>query len=250
MYIEGLNLMVPGHRLFHRQGIKDFASQAEPDLHTVHEIDKRMEGPPMDFAGQGGPHLRTIHEVDEHMEGPAMDLNAVNALGWSPLFAAIKSRNLARTEQLIIKGADVSDPAFLMEAVKSNQVDLFELVLQNVPIENVEYRDCHDRTPLLLACRNGNLPIAKRLIEQSNGVINTQTMDGQTALAASVESGNVHLAALLIQNGADADLADRYGNTPRSLATANKDPAMIEIFRMPTCTTVTTTHSQMGVEMS
>lgn len=72
-----------------------------------------------------------------------------------------------------------------MAAAYGNYV-VVDYLLNNAPKLNIDKGDKYDRTPLLMACRNGNLKIA----------------------------------ALLIKYNADIDLPDSSGNTPLHHAAA------------------------------
>lgn len=73
---------------------------------------------------------------------------------------------------------------------------------------------------LIIACRNGNLPIAKFILSKKGTDnkpavnINYQNKDGETALYEAVYAGKYDLSRLLLKLGADPNIADTRGNTP------------------------------------
>ena len=67
-------------------------------------------------------------------------------------------------------------------------------------------------TPLILACYRGNIAVAEYLAPKVSN-INYNSSNG-TALASVAVKGNTGLAKLLLENGANPNLADPNGVTP------------------------------------
>ena len=73
------------------------------------------------------------------------------------------------------------------------------------------------KTPLFVACYNGNLDIAKMLVK--NGAdINRADIYGETALLVAIERGHLDVARLLMDHGA-ANTVAHDGRSPLSIAT-------------------------------
>ena len=73
--------------------------------------------------------------------------------------------------------------------------------------------DIYGRTPLHLAAGNGRKEVAQILVE-SGAEVNVADGDGRTPLHWAAKRGHKEVAQLLIENGADKDMADNEGNTP------------------------------------
>jgi uncharacterized protein len=81
-------------------------------------------------------------------------------------------------------------------------------------------------TSLITAVKNGDIPTARRLLQQG-AAINVSEMDGSTALHWAVESDDAEMTRLLLKAGADAKRANRYGITPLHLAAVNGNAAVM-----------------------
>ena len=68
---------------------------------------------------------------------------------------------------------------------------------------------------------------AVRTLLQQKADVNTQQVDGTSALHWAVEANNLELADLLLRSGAKASAANKAGATPLLLATQNGNNAMI-----------------------
>jgi ankyrin repeat protein len=78
---------------------------------------------------------------------------------------------------------------------------------------------------LIEALKHGDLATVGALIKQVD--VNAREPDGATALLWAAQRDDVRAAALLIQAGANVNLANEYGVTPLSLAATNGSAAMI-----------------------
>lgn len=91
--------------------------------------------------------------------------------------------------------------------------------------------------PIHAACAYGHVQVVKYLLERgadvnarrrprrySASLIHPKTSkNGTTALHFAVASGNVELVSLLLKWGAKADVVDKYGSTPHSIAVAKQN---------------------------
>lgn len=91
---------------------------------------------------------------------------------------------------------------------------------------NVRWRGM---TPLYNACRSGWGDVVELMIRRGADV-DTESY-GETPLlkVAGKKVNDVHLAKILIDNGADVDAKDAQGNTPLYHAILNKNSAMIKL---------------------
>jgi hypothetical protein len=79
---------------------------------------------------------------------------------------------------------------------------------------------------LASAVRDGNVAEVRRLIEQG-AAVNGEGSDGRSALAWAVLRRDPTLVDVLVRAGADPDRADRDGQSPRRLALALGDAAVL-----------------------
>ncbi len=79
---------------------------------------------------------------------------------------------------------------------------------------------------LIEAVKAGDVEAAR--VTLSRATVNAREADGTTALHWAARADNLPMVRLLLNAGAAADVANRYGVTPLSLAAANGDAAMIE----------------------
>jgi uncharacterized protein len=94
-------------------------------------------------------------------------------------------------------------------------------------------------TPLTLAAREGDVEMA-RLLVNAGADINATAGDGKTALALAIFNGNYEVASLLVDNKADVNKADAQRFTPlfwavdrRNMETAPNFPWMVTADPMP-----------------
>ena len=86
---------------------------------------------------------------------------------------------------------------------------------------DVNVQDHHGFTPLYLSVRTGNLDIAAYLVEEGGADVNLPSKSGYTPLALAAENGNLDIVVYLVDHGADLDHVSVAGSTPLSNATKN-----------------------------
>ena len=159
--------------------------------------------------------------------------NVSLSMGETPLMAAARSGNAITVKLLLESGADVTTTEgekgqdALMWAVAQQHAEVArELIdyganlnarskvwyqLENTagntnPIGN--FRMAHGgSTPLMFAARSGNVDVARVLIEAGADVNDTEA-SGASALVIATHSGHGSLAQFLVENGADPNAAE------------------------------------------
>ena len=146
---------------------------------------------------------------------------AVDERGRSALLAAVYNRRGDVARALIMAGADVnqkdgeSNSAFLLAAA-TNQIDVVRLSLSHGA--DIRSTDRYDGTALIAACQHGNVEVVKLLLRAGVPVDRVNQL-GWTALLETIILGDgsaryEEIVQLLLDAGADANLADREGITP------------------------------------
>eukprot|EP00911_Craspedida_sp_UC1_P000841 UC1_evm4s642 len=80
---------------------------------------------------------------------------------------------------------------------------------------------------LIHAASAGNVDAARELLEQGQVDANAHDYDGRTPLHLAVCEGHEDVVKMLLANGADPDVQDRFGSTPRSDASHH---SMLHLF--------------------
>lgn len=126
--------------------------------------------------------------------------------------------------------SDVMSQA-LFRAASQNKAELCSELLQKSfygdAIADVNFKDEHKNTALLIAASEGFLKVCEALLDYGETVnINAKNLDEKTALHLACMFGHLQVVQLLVRSGADLNLQDNEGNTPLHLASLN---AKIEI---------------------
>ncbi|MDR2905774.1 MAG: ankyrin repeat domain-containing protein [Helicobacteraceae bacterium] len=99
----------------------------------------------------------------------------------------------------------------LLKVLLANDVDAFEIFIKNNGLNCIEKRG---KTNLLMNCiLENNNEFSKKLIKLGID-LNYQDIKGYSALHYAVQENNLEVVTSLIQNKADVDIFDSYGNTP------------------------------------
>ena len=170
------------------------------------------------------------------------DVNAASQIGRTPLIVAASANGSAEAVRLLLaKGAkvNVADDVGITPIAAAAIVDdgdVVKLLLDNGADVNLQATTGQAATPLMGAATNGNLEIARTLLDRG---ANPKAVSGDsaatvkngpiqfgrvTALHFAVLSGNPGVVRLLLAAGAVVDAADVRGMTPLMLAIATDRP--------------------------
>ena len=152
---------------------------------------------------------------------PDPELNAL-------LLEAARANRVEEARSLIERGADVNakdgtEQSAYLYATSEVGPDpaLLELTLANGA--DVDAKDSYNGTGLIRAAHRGYAEIVRRLIDAEIAVDHVNRL-GWTALLEAIilgDGGQAHVETVraLVDGGADVDIADREGVTPREHAT-------------------------------
>jgi ankyrin repeat protein len=105
-----------------------------------------------------------------------------------------------------------SEPA-LFFALKSDALKTFELLVKH-PKTNLNVRNAHGETALMLVCLKGNLQLAKLLIGRQADI----NHPGWTPLHYAATGGHINLIQVLLDESAYIDAESPNGTTPLMMA--------------------------------
>lgn len=83
---------------------------------------------------------------------------------------------------------------------------------------SVDFHEALSEAFLFNAINKNDYELTKYLIEQNPDLVNCQDQEGATPLFYAVAYGDNRILDLLLQLGAEPDLADNFGNTPLRIA--------------------------------
>ncbi|ABK44143.1 Ankyrin repeat-like protein [Magnetococcus marinus MC-1] len=160
------------------------------------------------------------------------DATLADEAGQAPLNVAAGNNELACAAALLIYGkvnvdarAEHSGTALNM-AVIQGHVEMVKLLL--AVGADATLADEIGNTPLHNAAINNELACAEALLGSGKGDVDARAEHILTALNMAVIQGHVEMVKLLLAVGADATLADEFGNTPLHNAAINNELACAE----------------------
>ena len=124
----------------------------------------------------------------------------------------------------IYRFQDEDGKTVLQHAVEIGNCDILRKILTK-SAANINFVDQQGNTPILLAIKNNNLPVAEILLDRGADIEYTNRK-GQSALSLAAQWDNKALSELLIKRGANIYAQDIYSQTPLSIA-ATKDHTSI-----------------------
>jgi len=152
----------------------------------------------------------------EHSNIGADILNMYDKLGNTPLHYAIMYNNEHAIKLLLSKSVNVAAQdkrgySAIHLAIINKNATIINMLLENKM--NINLRCQTGESPLHLAC-NFEMYDTLKLLVNKKAEINITDYDNElTPLLYSIMIGNKNFVELLIEHGANPDLADQYGNT-------------------------------------
>ncbi|MDT3405589.1 ankyrin repeat domain-containing protein [Mucilaginibacter terrae] len=172
---------------------------------------------PLHLAARAGSK-----EIIKMLVDAGADVNAGNNTGQTPVFYSVLAYKTETALYLITLGADTG--------VKDNGgYNIFDHATANGMRElitalgeaNTVQKDDHGNTPLHQAVYNNQSETVMALLKSSAANVNELNNGGVSALILAVNNSNMHVADLLIKNGADVNLHLHNGNSALHYAAGN-----------------------------
>ena len=158
--------------------------------------------------------------------------------GTTALMWAVSEGHADAARMLIGSGADVNARSNYVAAANGRGFE-GRTPVTNRPDAKAEDFASGWLTPLTLAAREGNVEMARVLVN-AGADVNVTAGDGKTALALAIFNGNYDVASFLVDSKADVNQADAQRFTPlfyavdrRNMETAPNFPWMVTVDPMP-----------------
>jgi ankyrin repeat protein len=159
---------------------------------------------------------KALREIQEELKQKTAQQLQIEALQGG-LKEALMHNNIAFLNSFIQSGADINytyenNVTPLHMAAVKGYYDILKLLLERKA--NPTAKTLHGQTPLHFACfSNGNSQIISLLINKK-AEVNIQDNDGNTALHAASEFGNLDAVKLLVTAEANQNISSKKGITP------------------------------------
>jgi len=153
---------------------------------------------------------------EEEEKAPRTNVNVWSS-NLTPLIAAVQTHHFKTTELLLDAGADPSlalkstSETPLHIACRMGDLPIVKLLIQNSA--SLSARDAHLNTPLLVAARWRHASVIEHLLEQGAD-IEAKDAKGSTALLLACRHACVEAVKLLLNSGADVRVRDVRGRGP------------------------------------
>jgi len=143
---------------------------------------------------------------------------------------AAANNNINKVRQMLEANGDLlntkdreQDTAIMKACRNCNATDVVSFLLEKgANINDKEYRDLIDQTPLIIAAFNGCTDIVSLLIEHSIKYINHKNDQGESALLAAAQEGHKEVVQILLEAGADINQPNSDGETALAIVTRNR----------------------------
>ncbi|KAM7355053.1 zinc-RING finger and ankyrin repeat domain-containing protein rolling pebbles isoform 2-T2 [Cochliomyia hominivorax] len=203
------------------------------DLLDMEDIDiNEVEPTSGDLALTAAARNGCINTVEILLtRGANIDLH--NKHGFTALGISVKEGHWAVAEKLLQSGADLDEPVSsarktcLMIAAEEGHLEIMELLIERGA--TLETQDLEGFTALSWACLRGRQTAAKILIDKGCNK-NHADNNGRTALDLAAYQGSASLVQYLLEQGANIEHVDVNGMRPLDRAIACRNIQVVQVF--------------------
>lgn len=194
--------------------------------------------------------------------GFILNFSIANAGSYEDFFSAIKNDQVKVVSNLLSRGFDPNTVSLEAEpamhyALKVGALNSFEVLVKH-PKTNVNVKNAHGETALMLVCLKGQLELSKLLIGrhadinqpgwtplhyaatggnhqivqmllEESAYIDSESPNGSTPLMMAARYGSTKAVQMLIDEGADVELKNQLGLTALDFATQGVRPDAVEL---------------------
>lgn len=154
--------------------------------------------------------------------------------GVTPLHTAARNGNLPLCRKLIEHGAhptkkDTLSREPLFYAAEGGKLDIIKMLAARGA--DIHKPDQLGKTPLYNALAGGHVAASRWLLDHKIDLKSLKTRDGSTYLHAAAAGGSLSLTRFILARGEKKNIRNLYGETPMSLARANKHDDIVSILK-------------------
>ena len=210
--------------------------------------------------------IKYFHKLIKYVVYIGLIINSISSFAGSfeDFFTAIRNDEVKVISNLFTRGFDPNtvnlqgEPAIL-NSLKLGSLKSFEFIAQH-PKTNLNVRNSHGESALMLVCLKGELELAKMLIKRDADInhpgwtslhyaasgghtaiiqllldesayIDAESPNGTTPLMMAARYGNEKAVQLLITEGADWKLKNQLGLTALDFAVQGRRPEAIKLLQ-------------------
>jgi ankyrin repeat protein len=175
------------------------------------------------------------YEVAKILIEAGADVNAAHSTDHTVLYHALESPELqAEVIQLLVDAGVNIDytPLFWVIQYQCDNIEAPEIMTILIDAgADVNEQDQNGVTVLIAAACRGSNQLVDILLRLGAEVNATMEASGRTALACAVMNEQIETVRLLIEAGADLEIADKQGNTPLMTAKSTGSEEIIELLK-------------------
>lgn len=135
-----------------------------------------------------------------------------------------KVRQMLETNEHLLNTKDREHDTAIMKAARNcHATDVVSFLLEKgANINDQEYRDTINQTPIIVAAQHGCTDIVRLLLEAGIKDINHKNDQGESALLTAAQEGHKQVVQILLDAGADINQPNSDGETALTIVTRNR----------------------------